>query len=1095
MYPKNRFRSVGFMSVTYCLLIFCQLFPQSANKNFVHFTQEQGLPSSQIHRLLQDHQGYIWIGSISGLARYDGYEFTQFVKNVEDTNSIQTELVSSLYEDKKGDIWIGSVSGLSRFNRANGTFDYFNLSQIQIKYPDQLLRIEAISEDAEGRIIIGLNTIHWGEIGDGLAYLDPIKGEIRSFKMDSIPDMKNVLTTLLDSKGTFWFGGYAGLYTLAKNGPTWRLHELESAEEQPAIISLKEDLQGIIWLGSHRYGLYRLDPSDGSISNYLRGHLDDLYNNNFTIWDLDVDSSNKLWLATDRGLIYFDPETGEQETFLPDGENENSLKSDQLSAVMIDFSGSVWIGSWNGGMSRYDPERSYFRSFKHKLNDPTALSEGWASSLFEDNNGDIWVGTVSLVLNRFDRQNKNFLKFPSDNIGLESPRISTAFQDRQNTIWIGTWGEKPLFRFSPDNKYLVPVDEFVPPVETTINVFYEVDDGTLWIGTNNGLFHFRPGTGIKTHIKFDSLAGGTSTSNQVHQIVGEQQGNLWIGTDDGLFKLNVQTLKIERLGVDLSKSKTLKDEDINSLYADRSGKIWIGTWQGGLNRYDPDLDSLTTYTIKDGLVSNSIQGILGDEENNALWLSTFEGLSRFDLQSKQFVNYGVNDGIQGKQFADGSALKTSLGEFVFGGVDGITIFTSDEVKKNMVPPRVLITDLKLFNKSLKVDPEGPLSKPLYLADEIVLNHNQNDIAFNFIALHFANSNKNQYAYKLENYQDGWRNVGTQRSAIFPNLPPGNYTFRLKASNSSGVWDEEGASIELTILPPWWRTIWAYIGYVFIFIGLVFSIDRIQRKRLIAKERNAAAIKEAELRAQVAEAENARKSKELEEARQLQLSMLPKEIPQLPNLDIAVYMKTATEVGGDYYDFHVAMDGTLTAVIGDATGHGMKAGTMVTSAKSLFNVLAPNTNIIETFHEMTRCLKLMKLEKLSMCMTMLKIAGNKLQMSAAGMPPSYIFRGDTGIVEEHLLEGMPLGTMDNFQYKIQDTTLSPGDTILLLTDGLPELQDENGDMFGYKRVRTLFEQVAEQEPEEIINQLKNDGSAWVNDQDPKDDVTFVVIKVK
>jgi len=242
-------------------------------------------------------------------------------------------------------------------------------------------------------------------------------------------------------------------------------------------------------------------------------------------------------------------------------------------------------------------------------------------------------------------------------------------------------------------------------------------------------------------------------------------------------------------------------------------------------------------------------------------------------------------------------------------------------------------------------------------------------------------------------------------------------------------------------------------------------------------------------------EHERKTKELEEARELQLSMLPRELPQLPNLDIAVYMKTATEVGGDYYDFHVEVDGTLTVVIGDATGHGMKAGMMVTTTKGLFNVLAPNPVIVETFHEMTRCLKNMHLEKLFMCMTMLKITGNKLQMSAAGMPPVFIYKKKTQSIEEHIMKGMPLGTFSDFPYTQIEGEISTGDTILLMSDGFPELMNESKEMFGYKQARNLFEKISGESPEDIITKLKDAASEWTNDKDPDDDVTFVVIKVK
>ncbi|MGD8307350.1 MAG: SpoIIE family protein phosphatase, partial [Ignavibacteria bacterium] len=258
------------------------------------------------------------------------------------------------------------------------------------------------------------------------------------------------------------------------------------------------------------------------------------------------------------------------------------------------------------------------------------------------------------------------------------------------------------------------------------------------------------------------------------------------------------------------------------------------------------------------------------------------------------------------------------------------------------------------------------------------------------------------------------------------------------------------------------------------------------------EKEKAAANEAELRARLAEAENERKSKELEEARQIQLSMLPAELPQLPNLDIAVYMQTATEVGGDYYDFHVAMDGTLTVVIGDATGHGMKAGTMVTAAKSIFNSYVNNPDIIFTFQEFTRIIKMMKLHSMSMCLSLLKLKGNQLEMSAAGMPHALLFRKITGDVEEIVLKGMPLGAVEDFPYKTANKQLHPGDSILLLSDGLPELFNSKKEMYGYERVTTEYSKVASEAPEEIIEHLKKSAEEWVGESEPADDITFVVL---
>ena len=435
----------------------------------------------------------------------------------------------------------------------------------------------------------------------------------------------------------------------------------------------------------------------------------------------------------------------------------------------------------------------------------------------------------------------------------------------------------------------------------------------------------------------------------------------------------------------------------------------------------------------------------------------------------------------------------SDGEIFIGGIEGITYFYPGKI--NELEPDIVIQDIKVSDISLISDSAAiRLEKSIMKTDELVLSYTQNNISFEFASIHFSRPEKNKIIYLLEGFNSHW--IATDRNfASFTNLEPGEYTFRVKGSNGDGIWNDEGKSIRILISPPWWRTTVAYFGYFFIFAGIVFGIDRVQRKRILTKERNAAAIKEANLRAQLAETENERKTKELEEARQLQLSMLPKTLPQLPHLDIAVYMKTATEVGGDYYDFHVGMDGTLTVVLGDATGHGMRAGTMVTSAKSLFNSYAANPDILFTFGEMTRCIKQMQFQSLAMCMTMLKIKNNNLLMSAAGMPPVYLFRNKSKTVKEYLIEGMPLGTMDNFPYELRELELFTGDTILLMSDGFPELQNANKEMFGYKRARNSFEEIAEKDPENIITYLKNEGNRWSGNKEPDDDITFVVIRIK
>ncbi len=558
---------------------------------------------------------------------------------------------------------------------------------------------------------------------------------------------------------------------------------------------------------------------------------------------------------------------------------------------------------------------------------------------------------------------------------------------------------------------------------------------------------------------------------------------LWLGSaQNSFFKYDLATGNFKQYNYD-SKYKYSPSNYINFIFEDREGIVWVTT-RNSLIRFDPITEKIEKFDQKDGLPSNLVNAIIEDLQGN-LWLSTSGGLSKLNKNDPKdkwnFVNFDATEGLQGISSSKASWISKD-GEMIFGSNDGIISFYPGKINK--VKPDIVIQDIKVNDVSLKSDSAVvKLEKSIMKLNELDLSYNQNNISFEFASIHFSRPAKNKIIYKLEGFNNQW--ISTDRNFVsFTNLDPGEYTFRVKGSNGDGIWNEEGKSIRIIISPPWWLTWWAYGIYFIGFVSIMGGIRKYDLDRRKEKENK-----------RLLQTENARKTKELEEARQLQLSMLPKVLPQLPHLDIAVYMKTATEVGGDYYDFNVGMDGTLTVVVGDATGHGMKAGTMVTSAKSLFNSYAANPDILFTFHEMTRCIKQMQFQSLAMCMTMLKIQNNKLIMSAAGMPPVYLFRSKHKIIEEHLMEGMPLGTIDNFPYQLNEMELLTGDTILLMSDGFPELNNQHNEMFGYKRTKNSFEEVAEKNPEEIITYLKNEGNRWSNNKEPDDDVTFVVIKVK
>jgi serine phosphatase RsbU (regulator of sigma subunit) len=487
-----------------------------------------------------------------------------------------------------------------------------------------------------------------------------------------------------------------------------------------------------------------------------------------------------------------------------------------------------------------------------------------------------------------------------------------------------------------------------------------------------------------------------------------------------------------------------------------------------------------------------IHGILEDDNYN-LWISTNNGFNKLNYKDNTIKKYDVEDGIQSLEFNSFSYHKGRSGKFYFGGTNGVTEFYPDQIIENKKTPPLVITEIKVNNHSLDYDTSASYLKTLELSND------QDVISIEYAALDYTIPKKIKYAYMMEGLDDDWIYVGDERKAVYTNLDPGEYVFRVKGTNNDGVWNEEGISINLIINPPFWATWWAYVIYAILFLGLLYAIREFE----IRRQKNKARLRESQLRTQVAESESKatkaeieKKNHELEEARKLQLSMLPKSIPDIPGLDIAVYMKTASEVGGDYYDFDIGDDkNSLTIAVGDATGHGLKAGTMVSLIKGLFSANASKIDIKPFYEKCTQTIKQMKLGNLYMALTLLKITDHKLIASSAGMPPIYVYKSKTKSIEEISLKGMPLGAFDDFPYSEREIDLESDDTILILTDGLPELFNDQKEILDYSSIESLFAEVVGKNPKEIISHLVDAGEKWANGNPQKDDMTFLVIKVR
>jgi signal transduction histidine kinase/ligand-binding sensor domain-containing protein len=818
-----------------------EAYSQLSVNNLNWYTEKDGLPGTQVNKVIVDQFGYVWIGTINGLARYDGYNFKRFYQNPNDPGSIKGLVVWSLFEDSKGRIWVGSQPGvLNLYNPSTQSFRNFTFGDLFDSEVNIEVGIVDIVEDKSGRIFFGLTSNYGETITSTVLYFDEKEEKLKNVPASKGLNINNVKSMAADSEGGVWVSCYSGLYKLDSSGTLVNFN----LQPDPGSVflsnefdtQLRGDDYGNVWGVSNLGRLFQIDVGTNRLEIVAAASdLGDYFFNN-----LVIDSSGTIWMGTDRGIFKFDPKTKEM-IGLDDTESRDYQYS-QVNTLSLDSFGSLWIGTNATGLFKYE-ERAMFRSYSNSRSDPLSLTGGWVNNIHELKDGKVLVTTSVGGFNIVDLQKNEIRPLPYDAI---LPGAYAAFgliEHSPGEIIFST--NDGFFQFSYPSNQVKRINLPGIPPNTVIQYFLNDRQGYQWAFTMQGIYR-KNGADVEFQkAKIDIDPGDENSLKSATQAIESQRYGLWINTNDGLFLYDYKSNRVNRIGRDPSKGDVFVTQDVNALYEDPSGTVWVGTWQGGLSRLDVKEGKIKTYTIDDGLPSMSIQAIIADEKNRSLWLSTFEGLSRFDVETEKFYNYSIDEGIQGQQFADRSYLKTSDGKFLFGGSNGITVFDPESVRKDSKPPIVFLTDFKLFNKSLVVGENSLLSKPIYETESIALAHDQNNISIEFTALHFSNPAKNRFAYKLENYEDEWREIASLQSAFYPNLPPGEYIFKVRAANNNGVWNEEGTTLQILIGKPWWSTAWAYGFYGVLILAGVFGADRYFRNRIIQKERERAQARELE----------------------------------------------------------------------------------------------------------------------------------------------------------------------------------------------------------------------------------------------------------
>ena len=858
---------------------------------FEHLSLEEGLSQNSVFCIFQDRKGFMWFGTEDGLNKYDGYTFTHFKNDPDNPYSISHNNVWAICEDpdENGKIfWIGTNGGgLNRFDLETETFTHYK------HHPDSQ---NSLSHNNILTLYIDQAGILWiGTNAGGLTRFDRKTETFTRFRHNPANPQSigshTVWAICEDRFGTLWFGTEgAGLNKLVPSSDENNTPGFEQYKHDPnnpeslghnTVWALYVDQAGQLWAGTEGGGLNKFNFETEAFTRFKHDPNNPHSLSNdiiFTIYQAP-DEPGTLWIGTlDGGLNKFFPAKDSKSSsifrrFTHDPLNPQSLSQNIVLSIYKDRTGMLWVGTYNGGLNKADNRLKRFAHYQHVPGNANSLSSNTIFALCAGQSSVLWIGMGNGGLNKFDIKTEEFTRYPTapkNPAGLHTNIIHTLYEDRAGTLWIGSYGEG-LYKMLPGQsenpapekqsfvQYKHDPENAFSLSHNDVTAIYEDRAGTFWIGTlGGGLNKVIPGEdgeslqtdNRNSRLSFKQYRNDPQNPNSlsddaVRFIHEDRAGNLWTGTYDGLNRLSRNAGKgdvFTRYKNEPGNPNSLSHDRIHCIHEDGNGALWIGTARG-LSRMSVDNQgkaSFKNYREKDGLPNDVVFGILEDHYGN-LWLSTNNGLSKFNPRTESFKNYDVSDGLQSNQFTLGAFCKGNNGEMFFGGIQGFNRFYPDSIRDNTIAPQIALTGFKIFNESVSYNfspfeedaasaagDVAPLQTHISETKEITLSYKQNVLTFEFAALHYAAPEKNQYAYKMEGFDEDWVYSGNKREATYTNLDPGEYIFRVKGSNNDDIWNEAGTSLKIIIMPPFWQTWWFR---AFAFLMIAASVVIWHKKRL------------------------------------------------------------------------------------------------------------------------------------------------------------------------------------------------------------------------------------------------------------------------
>ncbi|MEP2772566.1 MAG: two-component regulator propeller domain-containing protein [Fulvivirga sp.] len=798
------------------VLITFILFPLSmagfTQVQFVHLDIDDGLSQNSVTSLIQDHQGFMWFGTEHGLNRYDGYEFKKYSSRP-DQGGLSGDQIWSVFEDSAYRMYIGTDQGLCVYDRAVDSFYPIDSVVEHIEKPINGV-VGSIYEDRENNLWLGTWT-------HGIYRLDETRLKLShypifqhatnsyDYRIRSIAVVGNYLYA------STW--GHGLLQMNVANGDFQYLNASNSGLKTDGTSFLNETIEeGFLWLSTRR-GLQKFDLESQTFHETGNPILDTL-----RLAGEIAKIDDKIWASGyGSGLYVYSPKSDKVEIFRHEVDQSTSLSSDLVIDIVKDNSGCVWVATWTGGLNKYCPDLNKFKCCDEiELNNVFGV-EKWYDRLMVGTYGQ---GVFLVDVNKSKRE---AIPGPND-------YILDLEKDARGNMLIAYDGFG-IGVYKPTTKAIVEADFYNDLLPTgSIHVLKRDSKGTVWVGTHGqGVVGFHKDSSVST---FNTTTNPALSNDFVYAIEEQTSGNLLIGTYGGGFNVlgsdRSQVQKFQANGAPGS----LPSNNIWDIYEAEDNTVWLATNQG-LAQWDSEKGIFNVHNEKSGLKSEWVYCILEDTNNN-LWLSTNGGLSVFDREVGTIKNYNSTDGLQSNEFDANAKLKDDEGYLHFGGIKGLNRFKPTDIISNEVPPKMVFTNLAINGDKVEIAINGPLKQNISLNPSITLTHQDNIVSFDFAALHFLKPENNQYKYRLKGFHKEWINSGTRNFATFTNLGAGSYTLEVLGANSDGIWASEPATLAIEVLPPPWRSWWAYLIYSVLFVGFIALIIRtfVTRERLKAKIR-------------------------------------------------------------------------------------------------------------------------------------------------------------------------------------------------------------------------------------------------------------------